>query len=65
MAVTIKNAGFWDVTPCGSCRNDVSEKLTTFIITLMVEAVLSFATSFLQQSRGVTSEMLSFFSFYT
>jgi hypothetical protein len=20
-AVTMKNAGFWDVTPCGSCKN--------------------------------------------
>jgi hypothetical protein len=22
-AVTIKNASFWDVTPCGSCRNRI------------------------------------------
>jgi hypothetical protein len=21
MAVTMKNAVFWDVTPCGSCKN--------------------------------------------
>jgi hypothetical protein len=21
MAVTLKNAVFWDVTPCGSCKN--------------------------------------------
>jgi hypothetical protein len=25
-AVTMKNAVFWDATPCGSCRRDVSEE---------------------------------------
>jgi hypothetical protein len=24
-AVTMKNAVFWDVTPCGSCKNPVDE----------------------------------------
>jgi hypothetical protein len=24
-AVTMKNGVFWDVTPCGSCKNRVSE----------------------------------------
>jgi hypothetical protein len=23
---TLKNGVFWDVTPCGSCNNDVSEE---------------------------------------
>jgi hypothetical protein len=27
MAVTMKNGVFWDVTPCGSCKNDVSGNL--------------------------------------
>jgi hypothetical protein len=25
-AVTMKNGVFWDVTPCGSCKNRVSEE---------------------------------------
>jgi hypothetical protein len=32
MAVTTKNAIFWDVTPCGSVRFDVSEELSASII---------------------------------
>jgi hypothetical protein len=24
--VTMKNIVFWDVTPCGSCKTDVSEE---------------------------------------
>jgi hypothetical protein len=28
----MKNAVFWDVTLCGSCKNDVSEELNTSII---------------------------------
>jgi hypothetical protein len=27
-AVTMKKGVFWDVTPCGSCKNDVSEELS-------------------------------------
>jgi hypothetical protein len=32
MAVTTKNAIFWDVTPCGLVRTDVSEEHITSII---------------------------------
>jgi hypothetical protein len=28
----MKNGVFWDVTPCGSCKNDVSEELSASII---------------------------------
>jgi hypothetical protein len=28
----MKNAVFWDVTPCGSCKTDVSEKLSASFI---------------------------------
>jgi hypothetical protein len=28
----MKNGVFWDVTPCGSYRTDVSEELSAFII---------------------------------
>jgi hypothetical protein len=31
-AVNIKNTIFWDETPCGSCKNDVSEESITSII---------------------------------
>jgi demethoxyubiquinone hydroxylase (CLK1/Coq7/Cat5 family) len=31
-AVTKKNAVFWDVTPCGSCKNRVSEERSASII---------------------------------
>jgi hypothetical protein len=27
----MKNGVFWDVTPCGSCKNDVSEELSASI----------------------------------
>jgi hypothetical protein len=30
--VTIKNAVFWNVTPCGSCENDVSEERIVSIV---------------------------------
>jgi hypothetical protein len=29
--VTMKNDVFWVVTPCGSCKNDVSEELSASI----------------------------------
>jgi hypothetical protein len=32
MAVTMKNAIFWDVTPCESCKTDVSEEFSASII---------------------------------
>jgi hypothetical protein len=28
----MKNAVFWDVTPCGSCKNDFSEETSVSII---------------------------------
>jgi hypothetical protein len=28
----MKDSVFWDVTPCGSCKNDVSEELSASII---------------------------------
>jgi hypothetical protein len=31
-AVTMMNNVFWDVTPCGSCKNRLLEQLITFII---------------------------------
>jgi hypothetical protein len=30
--VTMKNGVFWDVTPCGSVRTDVSEELSASFI---------------------------------
>jgi hypothetical protein len=34
MAATMRNAFFWDVTPCGSCRTNVSETRTATIISV-------------------------------
>jgi hypothetical protein len=31
-AVTMQNAVYWDVTPCGSCKNRISEERMAFII---------------------------------
>jgi hypothetical protein len=30
--MTMKNGVFWDVTPCGSCKTDVSEELSASLI---------------------------------
>jgi hypothetical protein len=30
--VTMKNGVFWDVTPCGSCKNHVSEEYSASFI---------------------------------
>jgi hypothetical protein len=32
MSVTIKNAVFWDVMLCGSCKNNVSEERIASVI---------------------------------
>jgi acid phosphatase class B len=37
--VNMKNALFWDLTPCGSCKNSVSEEIIASII--MMEALRS------------------------
>jgi hypothetical protein len=31
-AMTMKNGVFWDVTPCGSCKDRVSEELSASFI---------------------------------
>jgi hypothetical protein len=31
-AVTMKNGASWDVTPCGSCKNRLSDELSASII---------------------------------
>jgi hypothetical protein len=37
MAVTMKNAVFWDVTPCGSLRTDETSDKTAFFIVAAVK----------------------------
>jgi hypothetical protein len=39
----MKNAVFWDVTPRGSCNNDVSEENITSII--RVEGIIELGTT--------------------
>jgi hypothetical protein len=40
-AVIMKNGVFWDLTPCGSCKN----RLSPILVILMMEAVTSSETS--------------------
>jgi hypothetical protein len=42
--ILIKNAGFWDVTPCGSCK-DSSLRI---LVTLMMEEIRSSESSVLK-----------------
>jgi hypothetical protein len=43
MAVTMKNGVFWDVTPCGSCKNR--------LVTLMMQTLNSSGTSVLTTAK--------------
>jgi hypothetical protein len=51
-AVTLKNGVFWDVTPCGCCKN------RRFGGT---QRLLHPKRRFLQEARGVTSQETRFF----
>jgi hypothetical protein len=53
-AVTMKNAVFWDVAPCGCCKNRHQLLVTSnivssspLLVTLMMEAIRSSETSIL------------------
>jgi hypothetical protein len=70
----MKNGVFWDVTPCGSCETDVSEKLSAsfirvtrigspILVTLIKEALSSSETSVSQEPHGVTSQKTPFLRF--
>jgi hypothetical protein len=58
MAVTMKNGIFWDVTPCGSCKNrsvcrllvTASVPISPILVTLMKEALSSSETSVLTRA---------------
>jgi hypothetical protein len=41
--VTMKNAAFWDVTPCGSCMKDVCEE--SFASIIRVKRILELRTA--------------------
>jgi hypothetical protein len=69
---TTKNGVFWDVTPCGSCKNRlrrVSRFLLTanfipsspILVTLMMEALSSSETSVLTEPHCVRSQKTPFF----
>jgi hypothetical protein len=51
-AVPMKNAVFWDVTPCGSCKNDIWEGRSVFII--KVTRIDELADSFPADDKGDT-----------
>jgi hypothetical protein len=64
-AVTLKNAVFWDVTPCGSCKdqllsdNILPRKLN--LSTLRTNVVLPPKRRLLQEPHGTTSQKTVFF----
>jgi hypothetical protein len=67
----MKNAIFWDVTPCGSCKTDISEERITSIFrenrTIKLGAALTVTSNvplkhwFLQEPHSVTSQKKAFF----
>jgi hypothetical protein len=50
----MKNAVFWDVTPCGSCS-------LLILVTLMMDALCSSETLVLTEPHGITSQKAAFF----
>jgi hypothetical protein len=57
---------FWDVTPCGYYKNDVSEELSNSIIRVTRFSELGATLvppkhRFLQEPHGVTSQKMPFF----
>jgi hypothetical protein len=61
----MKNGFFWDVKPCGSCRNHVSEELSASII--RVTRICELGTLAVASSRRVNnlnSILASFFTLY-
>jgi hypothetical protein len=67
MVVTMKNAVFFDVTPCGFCISSlrllVTAKVPTslILVTLMMEAIIPLKRRFLQEAHGVTIQKSAFF----
>jgi hypothetical protein len=71
----MKNTVFWDVTPCGSCKNprfggmyhhhqgekNIVVLSTPILLTLMTEAIRSSETSIHKGPHGVTSQKTIFF----
>jgi hypothetical protein len=71
----MRNGVFWDVTPCGSCKNNklcISSRRASvasygyvhsspILVTLMKEAISSSETLFLQEPHDVTSQNTPFF----
>jgi hypothetical protein len=64
--LTMKNAVFWDVTPCGSCdtashpRRGLSSISTVFKLWFACH-ICFIKHRFLQEPRGVTSQKMAFF----
>jgi hypothetical protein len=67
----MKNGVFWDITPCGSSKNRVSEELgaSSIRVTRIVELGTTIALTsnrrmlrrFSQEPHGVTSQKTPFF----
>jgi hypothetical protein len=68
MAVIMKNAVFWVVTPCVVRRKLVTANVipsSPILVTLMMEALRSSECRFLQIPRGITSQKTAFFFVWT
>jgi hypothetical protein len=71
-AVTMKNAVFWDVTPCGSSNNRRLPKVllvTAYVLSIslilsimLMEAIPSPKRRFFEEPHGITSQKTAFFT---
>jgi hypothetical protein len=61
-AVTMKNGVFWVVTPCGSCKTDVSEEPGAFFI--RVTKIGELGTKAATSNRRTLRRKTTFFAAY-
>jgi hypothetical protein len=64
-AVTMKNCVFWDVTPCGSCKNQYQVVFLRSVRRLLVAASVvpnsPILVTLMKEAHGVTSQKTPFF----
>jgi hypothetical protein len=58
----MKNTVFWDVTPCGSCKNP-SQRASVVLSSLIPFTLMMEAIRFLQDPHDVTSQITAVFKF--
>jgi hypothetical protein len=63
MEVTMKDAVFWDDTPCGSCKNEVSEeRIASIIKSARIGEVGTMLA--VTSNRSISSQQASVASYY-